>query len=342
MRKKRSKGFGGLFAYEDRKAELATKPTSLDRLNKVIDWEFFRKVLQASFSVGDGTGPGRRPFDAVLMFKIMVLQRYYDLSDEQTEFQILDRLSFQRFLGLSLEDRVPDEKTIWLYKERLGSQGMQKLFDHFEAKLVKHGLNASRGKIVDASFVQTPRQHNRTEENARIKQGKPPEDWPEAKRRQKDVEARWAKKNQQSYFGYKNHVKVNRRSKLIERYKVSHAARHDSNVLTELLDEERDGEIYADSAYRSQEIQGELAQKKIRSRIHEKGYRGHELNADQRANNRQKSRIRARVEHIFGFQKNSLRAHGLRCIGLERATRSIGLSNLVYNLFRLKQLGYSM
>ncbi|MDZ7717432.1 MAG: IS5 family transposase [Balneolaceae bacterium] len=170
----------------------------------------------------------------------MILQRYYNLSDQQTEYQILDRLSFCRFLELSLDDKVPDEKTIWDFRERLTSSGLEKeLFEVFAGLLASHGLIAHQGQLMDASFVEVPRQRNTREENKAIKAGQPPCEWEETpnKKRQKDTDARWTKKNGVSYYGYKDHLKVDNKYKLIGAYSVSDASVHDSQVLEELLDE---------------------------------------------------------------------------------------------------------
>jgi IS5 family transposase len=196
---------------------------------------------------------------------------------------------------------------------------------------------------VDASFVEVPRQRNTRAENAQIKEGRTPEDWQEnpGKLAQKDVDARWAIKNQERHYGYKNHIKCNAQSKLIEHYTVTDASVHDSQPLVELLDP-RDGRLHADSAYRSGKIDAELRRRGIRNCLHEKGHRNHPLSEPQKESNTRKSKVRARVEHIFGFQVQQMRANWIRTIGMRRAERSIGLGNLVYNLFRYVQLGGSM
>jgi IS5 family transposase len=277
------------------------------------------------------------------MFKILVLQKYYNLSEEQTEFQILDRFSFQRFLGLDVGDAVPDKNSIWTFKERLGAKGLRGCFALFDEVLRATGLLASRGKIVDASCVEVPRQRNTRAENAQLKEGQTPADWSDhpAKLAQKDVDARWAKKNQERHYGYKNHLKCNAQSKLIEHYTVTDASVHDSQPLVELLGKE-DGRLHGDSAYRSRKIDAELRRRGIQNCLHEQGHRHHPLTERQQEANTKKSRIRARVEHIFGFQVQQMGANWIRTIGQKRAERSIGLGNLVYNLFRYVQLGGTM
>jgi IS5 family transposase len=129
------------------------------------------------------------------MFKILILQSLYNLSDEAVEYQILDRMSFMRFLGLQAGDPVPDAKTIWLFREQLKAAGrMEYLFTQFTEFLADNGYAAKQGQIVDASIVAAPRQRNSREENRQIKDGTTPEGWQDAKKRQKDVDARWTKK----------------------------------------------------------------------------------------------------------------------------------------------------
>lgn len=343
MRFKSGKEQGGLFDYQERKELLSQQTTPLDRLNERLDWELFRLDLAGHLDYRPGQQGGRPPWCPVLMFKILVLQKYYDLSEEQTEFQILDRFSFQRFLGLDVGDAVPDKNSIWNFKERLGEKGLRACFDLFDEVLQESGLLASRGKIVDASFVEVPRQRNTRQENAQIKAGQTPAAWQEnpAKLAQKDVDARWAKKQAQVHYGYKNHLKCNAKSKLIENYTVTDASVQDSQPLGALL-AKNDGRLHADSAYRSAKIDEELQARGIQNYLHEKGYRNQPLTEQQKESNTKKSRVRVRVEHIFGFQVHQMRANWIRTIGRKRAERGIGLGNLIYNFFRYVQLGGRM
>jgi IS5 family transposase len=277
----------------------------------------------------------------MLMFKILILQRYYNLSDEQTEYQINDRMSFMRFLDLTIADDIPDSRTIWKFTEQITDLELtEPLFKRFEEELVKLNLIVNEGKIIDASFVEAPRQRNSKEENARIKkEGAAPKQWEESpeKLAQKDVDARWTKKNNQTYYGYKNHTKVDSESKLISNYLVTDASVHDSQALDQLLEEKDKGEqLYADSAYTGQE---EILEKyQVKDQIHEKGARNRPLTDDQKKNNKIKSKTRARVEHIFGFMENSMGSMYFRKVGRKRAETVIGLMNLTYNMFRKVQL----
>ena len=335
----------GLFDEQFRLEKISKQNDPLEKLQAHIDFEFFRRPLEDYFrkdkEKGNNKG-GRPPYDYVMMFKIVILQRYYSLSDDSTEYAILDRLSFMRFLGLTLSNAVPDSKTIWNFKNELAKGDMvNKLFKKLD-RLDKEGVIIHEGKMADATIVETPRQRNSREENDQIKAGEVPEEWKENpnKLRQKDVDAAWLKKNGETFYGYKDHIKADTKTKLITGYEVTSASVHDSEALENLLDkkEDQDQPFYADSAYRSEAIEKSLSKKNIESQIHEKGYRGRPLTKRQQQRNRKKSKVRVRVEHIFAFMENSMQGVYLHCRSLVRAKVAIGLMNITYNLFRLTQI----
>lgn len=339
---KRSKAIG-FFDEDIRLTKLSRLGDPLERLSKGIDFELFRSTLTDNLHIEPKNKGGRRPYDYVLMFKVMILQRFYNISDDQVEYQICDRLSFMRFLGLTLADDIPDSKTIWLFRERLTDLGLvELLFAVFLKRLEELHLVVHEGKIIDASFVEVPRQRNTREENKQIKQGEIPTVWKGAphKLSQKDTDARWTKKNGVSYYGYKNHAKGDEKSKIITAYKVTDASVHDSQPTSNLLNEEDENQdFYGDSAYVGEALHKELTeQKKVIPKIIEKGYKNKSLTEEQKATNKEKSKIRVRIEHIFGFMENSMNGSFIRNIGIARATAVIGLMNLTYNLFRKIQL----
>ena len=310
----------------------------LDALAFHVPWESFRPTLETVLHRSKRKQGGRPPFDAVLMFKALVVQALYNLSDDQTEYQIRDRLSFMRFLGLDLDQRIPDAKTIWLFRETLTqAHVVEALFEQFETYLAAHGLQPRGGQLIDASLVPVPKQRNSREDNASIKAGECPAEWEAqpAKRRQKDTEARWTVKHGMNHYGYKNHVNVDNTHKLIRRYTVTDAAVHDSQVLEDvLLPAEACRDVWADSAYRSEAIETQLKSRHLRSKIHHKGARNKPLTSQHKKYNRGRSRIRARVEHVFGHQVTAMGGKLIRTIGLLRAQAKIGLKNLVYNFQR--------
>ena len=330
----------GLFDWQTRFEQLDNGGDPLVKLNAVVNWETFRKSLEKVRDKNRQSAAGRKPFDVIVMFKILIVQSLYNLSDDQTEFQIRDRLSFMRFLGFSVGDTVPDAKTIWLFREQLTEAGMiEKAFDRFDRFLRNHGFAARKGQIVDASIVQAPRQRNRRDENKKIKDGEIPDDWSENKQRQKDTEARWTKKNSKTFYGYKNHVSVDVKYKLVRRYDVTDASVHDSNVFEELLDKKNSSrDVWADSAYRSQDKLDELERRRFREHLQRKGCRNKTLTEKEKQGNYTRSKIRSRVEHVFGIQSQRAGNLLLRTIGLMRAKGKIGLRNLAYNIDRYSTL----
>ena len=335
----------GFFDIHERTAKLTEMGDPLVALKGLIDWEAFRPCLNVVYDKPRKSNAGAKPIDVVLMLKILVLQHLNNLSDDRIEYQIRDRLSFMRFLGLQIESRVPDAKTIWLFRERLKELNLiEELFEKFHEQLAAQGYVAKAGQMIDATFVEAPRQRNNREENATIKSGKIPQEWYQNpnKLRQKDTDARWTKKNQEKHYGYKNHINADQTNKLVQSFAVSNAAVHDSQVFEELLDQTIDTEgkkrpIYADSAYRSKDQEESLADKGFESQIHEKGSRCHPLTDEQKASNRIKSKTRARVEHVFGAQ-HAMGGHIVRTIGIARARAKIGMMNLIYNMRRMIQL----
>ncbi len=317
----------------------------LQKLSNYIDWNIFKSPLNKAFAheTKDRSKGGRPAFDKLVLFKALLIQSLYNLSDDQLEYQITDRASFKRFLGLKKSDKVPDSKTFWHFREQLIEKDViMSLFTTFNETLDAAGVFANEGKMVDASFVEAPRQRNTREENKHIKEnGTAPEAWKEKPHKlcQKDVDARWTKKNNSTFYGYKNHVKSDTKTKLIEKYEVTDASVHDSQPIEELLTEKDKGQpFYADSAYTGEEQDKIYKKKKIVNKVNEKGYRNKPLTEEQKANNKEKSKTRARVEHIFGFVENSMNGSFVRTIGIARAKAKIGMMNLTYNICRCKQL----
>ena len=148
----------GFFDLMTRYEALSQQCDPLEQLAQVVPWKAFRPLLAKVLRRSKRTKGGRPPFDAICMFKVLVLQALYNLSDDQTEYQIRDRLSFMRFLGLDLAQRIPDAKTIWLFRETLALAGMvEALFELFDAYLADQGLQPRGGQLIDASRVMVPK-----------------------------------------------------------------------------------------------------------------------------------------------------------------------------------------
>jgi IS5 family transposase len=328
----------GLWDWEDRQIKLNQKKDLLVRLNEIIAWETFRPILERIHDKPRKSNAGRKAIDVVVMFKLLVLQQLYNISDEELEYQVSDRLSFMQFMGFGLADEVPDATTVWLFRKQLTEQGLiESLFEQFDGYLIEQGYAAKGGQIVDATLIPVPKQHNSDKENEQLKQGKIPQDWQDKPHRfaQKDTDACWTKKGDKSYFGYKDHIGIDAEHGLIRRYAVTDASVHDSQVLGQLLDEDNDSdEIWEDSAYRSQGIEETLALMGFESQIHERAYRNRPLTEEQKQSNRDKSKTRARVEHVFGAWVMQMGGKLVRSVGLVRAKAYLGLKNLTYNFMR--------
>ena len=340
----------GFFDADKRLSMLSAKGDPLVSISALVPWEKFRGDIEAVVLTADEarkSSAGRKPIDALVLFRMLVLQSLYNLSDEQIEYQVRDRLSFTRFLGLGFENRIPDGTTLrqaqgrllWLFREKLARAGLiANLFERYGQHLEASGYIARGGQMVDATIVAVPRQRNSRDENEQVKAGITPKDWTKdpAKNRQKDKDARWTKKNGLSFFGYKNHVNADARHKLIREYGVTDASVHDSQVFDELLNKgNTSNEVYADSAYRSAEIERDLKARSFSSRVHKRGHRNNPLSEAETAANTRKSRVRARIEHVFGAQENAPGGRLVRTIGMVRAKVKIGLQNLAYNIRRL-------
>lgn len=343
----------GFFDVPEHLRRLSEAGDPLEAMAAAIDFEAFRPVLDAALGYSDRAKGGRPPYDPVAMFKALILQAQNTVSDARMEFLIRDRLSWMRFLGFELGRPTPDANTIRMFRERLSEAGaIQTLFDAFDRQLRDNGYLAMGGQLVDATLVQAPRQRNTAEEKAAIKAGKPAgEIWPDkpAKARQKDVDARWTVKTSRvregldgkplpalaiPVYGYKNHIVIDRRYGFVRAFKATDAARHDGAVLREIVSRDNTAsDVWADTAYRSKTNEAWLRSMGRVSRIHQRKPKGRPMPARVAKANAAKSRIRARVEHVFAQQKDRMGLF-VRTVGLKRAEARIGLANLAYNLQR--------
>jgi transposase, IS5 family len=348
------RGQPGFFDVDERYAKLSEAGDPLERLVSVVDFEVFRHQLRSALNRSDRGKGGRPPYDPVLMFKVLVLQALYNLSDDQAEFQIRDRLSFMRFLGLGFSDAVPDAKTIWLFRELLvRAEAMEKLFSRFEDTLRDRGYFAMGGQIVDATIVEAPRQHNTDTEKADLKAGKIPDAWKDkpAKLAQKDRDARWTLKRGRKAmvrpdgakvaelvvpsFGYKNHVGADQRFGFVRRYLVTHAAANDGRPLPELLyPANLSSKVWADTAYRSKKNEQYMDRHGFVSKVHFRKPMGKPMPEAHRRANVARSKVRSAIEHVFATEKHRFGMF-VRTIGIKRAAMKIGMVNLVYNFSRL-------
>lgn len=352
-------GQAGFFDVEERLQRLSDLGDQLELYAQAVDFEVFRPVLEKALAWRSGAHGGRPPFDAVLMFKILVIQAQNDLSDERAEFLISDRLSFMRFLGLGLHDRVPDARTIWSFRDRLTRAGaIEALFERFDKALRTGGYIAMSGQLVDSTLIAAPRQRNTEGERLAVKAGRSAaEIWPDqpAKAAQKDTSARWTVQFGKARvradgtvppdiaiptFGYKAHASIDRAHRFIRCWGVTSASGHDGAMLREgLLDPSNTASgVWADSAYRSRANEAFMRERGFTSHVHHRKPKGRPMAKRIRGGNATRSSRRAPIEHVFAVHKHMWKLT-VRTIGIERARTKIGMANIAYNIRRLVQIG---
>ena len=339
-------GQRGFWDDQKRVAKLQEKKPVLKRLADSIPWESFRPLLDKGYAHERKSNAGRKRIDPLILFKMLVLQQLFNLSDLELEFQVNDRRSFEEFVGLGVMNSIPDATTVAFFRDRLLKAGViEELFEMFESYLRSQGLQARGGQIIDATLVPVPKQRNTREENEEIKAGRLPEGWDKNpdRLRQKDLDARWVKKNDINYYGYKNSICIDVDHGFIRRYAVTPANIHDSQMLPRLLDPENEHDfVWADSAYSGECFSDLLSLGGFESLIHEKGARNHPLSDEAKKMNRVKSAIRACVEHVFGCITMSMGGKLTRIIGLGRTEAWRGLKNLTFNFLRYLQRSCSI
>jgi len=330
----------GFFSEDKALERLSKLGDPLEQLDKIMDWTIFVPVMDEirPDRTQEGVG-GRPPFTNLFVIKALILKSLNNVSNDMLEFLINDRLTWKRFLGLGLDEKAPDANSFWTWEELLTNSGRyEELFQLFNQKLAEAGVIAHKGSIQDSTFVDVPRQRVSRDEREALKQGDLPDRWLMPgngnELSQRDAEAAWAKKGDETHFGYKDHVEVESESKIITDFEVTPANVHDSQEMS-MIDENVE-QFSADSAYNTPKIRETLLNRnpEMELLLCEKGTRGHPLTDEQKARNREISRIRARIEHVFGRMHGSMGGITVRCIGLTRVRYSVCMKNLAYNLLQ--------
>ena len=328
-----------LFADQEREAKLNKLGDALRVMEQHVDFAALADEVDRAAPRPSRERGGRPPFPTEMMVRVLLIQQMFNLSDEQMEFQLLDRLSFQRFVGLRASSQIPDRTTVWTFKERLMKAGAsESIFDAVNQQLSKHGYIARGGQMIDASIVQAPRQSMSKDEKELVGEGAMPIKWSPAKRRQKDMDARWTKKHGKSYYGYKVSANADNRYKLVRKLIVSTASEHDTLHFEGVLDPTNTNrDILADKGYVDGEREARLNQQGWRMRIQRKGSKDKPISETQKRRNTRIAKTRARVEHVFAGLAQ-LGGKSLRSIGLARATLQLNWKVAAYNLRRLVYL----
>ena len=336
--KQRSAIKNDLFAAEHHRKKIDRLGDPLAEIESYIDFAALSAEVDRIAPRPVSTQGGSPPFPTETMVRILVLKRLYNLSDEQMEYQLLDRMSYQRFCGLSQAVNIPDRTTIWVFENRIGTAGAQALFDGVSAQLLKRGYIARGGQIIDATLVPAPKQHLGRKEKDLVQQHAMPTDWTPAKRRQKDIDATWTSKHGKSYFGYKLSINADQRYKVIRKIETDTASTHDSQHFDNVFDANNTSrDVYADRGYPSEAREAWLKNQGFRNQIQRKGKRNKPLSECQQRRNRRIAKTRVRVEHVFAAIEQ-MGGKLLRTIGQARANFAMTMMAACYNLKRLVYL----
>jgi len=324
-----------LFAADLRKQKIDRLGDPLLAFEEHIDFAALAAEVDRIAPRPERLQGGRPPFPTETMVRILFLKRFNNLSDEQMEYQLLDRMSYQRFCGLSDSASIPDRTTVWTFENRIGEAGAVVLFKGIEAQLLKQGYIARGGQIIDATLIPAPKQHFSKDDKTQLKQDALPADWNKYKRRQKDIDATWTKKHGKSHHGYKLSVNIDKRYKVIRQIVTDTASTHDSQHFDAVLDANNTCKaVYADKGYPSAEREAKLKAVGLRNHIQRKGARNHPLSACQERRNKRIAKTRARVEHIFAGMEQ-MGGKLIRTIGQARANFAMTMMAACYNLKRL-------
>lgn len=289
----------------------------LEILKQTIDWKTLISSIENELNKNKSTSNvGRKPISMLVIVRCFLLQYIYDLSDPRLEEEIADRRSFQMFLELNSGDSIPDETTICRYREMFSRLGLDKLlFDTFNKQLRKENMILERATLIDATIKQAQSR-------------------PGVKR---DSDARFTKKNNKSYYGYKGHIGLDLGSDIIHSLEFTPANVHDSNVFEALM-HWKEKSSYADKAYMKEARDKMLAERGIDSCILQRGKRGNPLTGEQKSKNKQLSKIRGLVERPFAWMKQILKYDRCRYYDLGRNRFQFTMSALLYNMRRFISL----
>jgi IS5 family transposase len=303
----------------------------LDRLGVLVKWYRFEKVLAP---LRDEAGPGRPAYPALVLFKALLLQSLYGLSDRELEEALCDRLSFRRFAGLGLEEAVPDHSVLNRFRNRLVAQGLfDKLFGELDRQLEKAGVILKRGTMLDATLIEAvSRPPCRPEADAEAEAG--------GERREArpspDPDARFARRQGRagSVFGYKAHVGVDQGSGLIRAVIATPANVNDTTPADALIRGD-EAVVWADAAYHTHARQAALEARGVKARLARRPNKHHPILPPRlRRYNRLIARRRSAVETTFATLKQRMKLTRIRYRGLAKATGQIVMAAIAFNLRR--------
>lgn len=294
-------------------------------MKELIDWNPFVPIIKSVFNDNDTTG-GRPHTDEIVITRTLILQGWYDLSDEELEFQCNDRLSFRNFLGYP--DGIPDFTTIWKIRDRLiKGKRMKKIWKELQRQLDEKGYVAKKGAIQDATFVEADQGRKRIQQEKKAEKEGLKIEYTEKQKAHMDKDGTYAKKGEVIHFGYKDHIKVDVKHHLIRKIETTTAKNHDNTV--NLIDK-IDGVGYRDRGYFGTSLPEGVIDKTMQRAV-----RGRKLNGGQQKRNLSISKIRAAVERPFGVIKRVFHGDRTHVKTLERVSIKEMFKAFAYNLYHL-------
>lgn len=307
-----------------RRRKVSKAVRTLSEIDTLVDWRILAEIVRVLDKSGTRRG-GRRPIGFEIKLKMMFLQYLFNLSDEELEDQLIDRMSFQQFVGLSYNEEIPDFTTIWKFKEGLVKAGlMDSIFNAILSQLEAKGLIVKKGTMIDAIIIQSGNRPLSNKKREELEAEPSP---------QIDTDARSTAKNGKKHFGYKGHVGVDVESKIIRRRTFTPANVHDSQEMENLMSGDEQS-VWADKAYPKEMDKRAARALGIYYGVLDKGKRGQGLSRKQKKRNKQKSRVRASVEHTFGFMRKKLKVTVLAAKNKLRNALRFDMWCIIHNLCR--------
>lgn len=300
----------------------------LDKIKTFVDWTTIEKEVKVIDKTHSGQG-GRPPLPLSWKIKMLFVQYLFNLSDPKLEDELIDNLSFQRFVGINWNNEIPDFTTLWRFKEALIEHKISdKIFDLIVQQLEGKGLLLKRGTIVDATIIESKNKPLSNEKREQLQ---------EQPSSQIDTDAHSTKKNGQYYFGYKGHIGVDQQSKLIRKRKFTSANADDGTQLEDLMSGDEKS-VWGDKAYPTEKYKRAARRIGIYFGILDKAKRGQPLSKKQHKRNKQKSTVRGAVEHPFAFFKSKMKYTLAWATNLVRNQLRFDMNCIIYNILRASYL----
>jgi len=324
--------------YELQNRKRTRTDNFLDEVDRLIDWVNIKNIIIRNYKRSSYNAAGSPSYPVLKMFKVLLLQTWYDLSDPLTEEALLDRISFQRFTGFSSSDDIPDYSTICRFRNELLNSGLyDKLFRDINRQLEKMELMVKKGVIIDATVIESSRRPRKTIE-VMPEDRKEDEQEPESDVNIKysdDTDARWLSKGGKAIYGYKAHVMVDSKDGFVLGGVVTPANEPDINHMEDVIAEGKikpGTKVHADKGYASRDNRKIIKHRKLVNGIMKKAARGHPLNEKEKSWNKKISQVRYKVERTFGTLKRLYGFSRMRYLGIKKGLMEFYLKAMAFNL----------